>query len=343
MRRCFDLAIKGEGSVSPNPLVGSVIVSNNEIIGEGYHEKYGGHHAEVNAIRNIKQDKLDLLDNSTIYVNLEPCSHFGKTPPCADLIIEKRIPEVVISNLDPFPHVDGTGIKKLIDHGIAVRSGILEQEGAWLNRFFMTSVQKKRPYVILKVAKDSQGFIGRKGEAVWITSVHSKRLAHKWRNEVDAIMIGTRTAQVDDPHLSNRLWSGKSPVRVVLDKLGVLSPNLNVFKGEAKSVLVTEALDAVSKFKSPPEILHLDFDENLNRSILSSLWNDWKISSLLVEGGAFTIQKFIDNNIWDEARIIESDTVINGNIHAPAIEGTLVNQFLSGQDMVSILANPSSA
>ena len=237
MQRCIDLAQKGKGRVAPNPVVGSVIVYNGKVIGEGYHERFGSHHAEVNAINNVKDKSL--LSKCTLYVSLEPCSHFGKTPPCSDLIIKHKIPEVVIGCIDTYSEVSGTGIEKMRNAGIDVEIGIMGKRSRELNKRFFTFHEKKRPYIILKWAKSKDGFIAPKDqkEPFWMTSKESKKLVHKWRSEEDAILIGRITAEKDNPSLTVREIKGDNPIRIVIDKDLKLSENLNLFNSESKTII----------------------------------------------------------------------------------------------------------
>ena len=240
MQRCIELASKAMGCASPNPMVGSVIVYNNKIIGEGYHEKYGSHHAEVNAINSVKDKSL--LSKSTLYVNLEPCAHFGKTPPCSDLIIQNKIPEVVIGCVDTFSEVSGKGIERMRSVGIDVKVGVLENESRELNKRFFTFHEKKRPYIILKWAESKDGFIAPKNQTkpFWMTSSESKKLAHKWRAEEDAILIGRITAEKDNPSLTVREVEGSNPIRIVIDKDLKLSADFNLFNNDAKTIIFNQ-------------------------------------------------------------------------------------------------------
>ncbi|HRS53852.1 MAG TPA: bifunctional diaminohydroxyphosphoribosylaminopyrimidine deaminase/5-amino-6-(5-phosphoribosylamino)uracil reductase RibD, partial [Bacteroidales bacterium] len=245
IRRCFDLARLGMGKVAPNPMVGCVIVNGNKIIGEGYHQEYGGYHAEVNAINSVI-DK-DLLKTAVLYVNLEPCAHYGKTPPCTDLIISSQIPKVVISNVDPFEKVAGKGINKLRAAGISVIVGVLKQDGKELNKRFFTFCEQKRPYIILKWAQSLDGFIDKERNSneklkgpTWITGDFFKKVVHKWRAEEQAIMVGTNTAINDNPKLTVREVPGKNPLRIVIDRVLKLPHNLNLFDSSTPTLVLTE-------------------------------------------------------------------------------------------------------
>jgi diaminohydroxyphosphoribosylaminopyrimidine deaminase/5-amino-6-(5-phosphoribosylamino)uracil reductase len=300
MSRCIALARLGAGNVSTNPMVGAVVVHNGKIIGEGYHRKCGGPHAEVNAINSVKDQSL--LKESEIYVSLEPCAHFGKTPPCADLIIEKKIKKVYVGCLDPFSKVDGKGIQKLRAAGIEVVVGVLEKECQDLNRRFFTSVNLKRPYVILKWAQSIDGYIDKDCKPVRISNHQTEILNHKWRSEEDAILVGYNTAMRDNPSLTNRLWAGKNPLRVVLDRDGLLPKNLKIFDDSARTVV-------------------LDFHgDDMPHNVLSAL-NEMKVQSLIVEGGASTHRRFIKAGLWDEARIFVADVMLGGGTKAAEIRG----------------------
>jgi len=339
MSRCLELSEKGLGTVAPNPLVGCVIVHENKIIGEGYHQCFGGPHAEVNAINSIKDKKL--LENSTLYVTLEPCSHFGKTPPCADLIIRNKIPRVVIASSDPNPLVSGKGVEKLKAAGIIVETGISEKEYEWINRRFFTFFHKQRPYIILKWAQTKDGFIDidRTDESpkiTWITNEASRILVHKWRTEEQAILIGTKTAMNDNPTLTSRFWKGKNPLRVVLDRNLTLSKNLNVFNKEASTLVFTSS----QKFSNSEHINFslIDFGKNLIPDILHELYSR-KIQSVIVEGGAKTLKSFIDADLWDEVRVFTGDITFKKGIKAPEISGKKYSNQNIGTSKLNILLN----
>ena len=315
MSRCLELAQKGMGAVSPNPLVGAVIVHKDKIIGEGYHQKYGGPHAEVNAINAVK-DKF-LLQESTIYVSLEPCNHFGKTPPCSHLIVKHRIPKVVIANVDPFTEVNGTGITYLKDNGVEVITGVLEKEAAFVNRRFFTFHIKKRPYIILKWAQTQDGFMDidrseSPTESYWITTPASKRLSHQWRSEEDAILVGFNTVRNDNPSLTTREVIGKNPVRIVIDPQLNLEKKQAIFNASSKTLIINEQVDKVENnlnfkkvrsTKSITEILNVLCEEN--------------IQSVIIEGGKATLQQFIDTNLWDEARVLTAKSYFEKGLQAP--------------------------
>lgn len=319
MKRCLELAFHGLGCTSPNPMVGSVIVYNHQIIGEGYHYKAGGPHAEVNAIRSVKNKSL--LSDSTLYVNLEPCAHMGKTPPCSDLIIEQKIPRIVIGSVDPNSLVAGKGIEKLIKTNREVIVGILEKECMELNRRFFTFHKKHRPYIILKWAQTLDGFIDinrtaeNKIHPTWISNEISRMLVHKWRSEEDAIMIGTNTALMDNPKLNTREWSGKSPIRIVVDRNLRLPESLNVFDQTQPTIVYTEK----SKSSIPKlEYQKIPFDKNFLEKLTYNLYNR-EIQSIIIEGGQKLLSFFIKNNYWDEARIFIGNKKFYNGIKAPEI------------------------
>lgn len=315
MRRCIQLAKLGAGSVSTNPMVGAVVVYNGNIIGEGFHKRFGQAHAEVNAINSVKNPGL--LSKSEIYVSLEPCAHFGKTPPCADLIIEKGIRKVYVGCLDPFSKVDGKGIQKLRNAGIEVVTGVLEKECQELNRRFFTFVNLKRPYIILKWAQSLDGYLDKDFRPVKISNPLTNILSHKWRSEEDAILVGTTTAERDNPHLDNRLWSGKNPVRIILDKENALDKKLNIFDNSQPTIIVKE------------------FDVN---EILNKLYHN-NIQSVIVEGGAKTHNLFLESGLWDEIRIFQSDEMLLSGTKAAQIQGKLIENTNIGDNKLLIFRN----
>lgn len=320
MQRAFDLAQLSRGSASPNPLVGCVIVHNNIIIGEGRHEKYGQAHAEVNAVASVKDHSL--LKDSTVYVNLEPCSHFGKTPPCADLLVKHRVKKVVIANVDSNPLVGGKGIEKLKAAGIEVLTGVLEAEGRELNKRFFTFIEKKRPYIILKWAETADGFIARENfDSKWISNEHSRKLVHKWRAEEDAVLVGTSTALHDNPSLTVRDWLGRNPVRMVIDRHGRLPKTLSLFDGQQATLVytTTKTQSGINlEFIRLPEV---DFQHQLMRDL-----HKRNIQSVIIEGGSTTLQQFINNNLWDEARVFTADQEFGSGISAPQFNGNLMHR-----------------
>ena len=334
IQKCLELASKGKGNVSPNPMVGCVIVYNNEIIGEGYHEKYGFSHAEVNAIASVR-DKC-LLKKSTLYVNLEPCAHFGKTPPCSSHIIEHKIPKVIIGCLDTFPKVSGKGIEKLQNAGLEVVLGVLEKESRELNTRFFTFQEKKRPYIILKWAESKDGFIAphNQSEPFWMTSSESKKLVHKLRAEEDAILVGRITAEKDNPSLTVREVKGNHPIRIVIDKDLKLSKELKIFNNEARTIVFNEVK---TDSKSNINYITINFNQ-LIKNILTELYKQ-NIQSVIIEGGAITLQSFIDVNMWDEARIFTTKENLIHGLRAPKIIGNTREESEIGVDHLKILYN----
>lgn len=316
MQRCIQLARLGAGHVAPNPMVGSVLVYEGRIIGEGYHEIHGKAHAEVNCIASVNEADRQFIERSTIYVSLEPCAHHGKTPPCADLIIEKRIPQVVVGCRDPFPEVNGKGIEKLRAAGIDVTVGILEKECVDLNRRFFTFHTKHRPYIILKWAQSENGFIARSGERTAISNQYTDRLVHKWRSEEASILVGARTALIDDPALTNRHWTGLDPIRLVIDRQLELPDTLRLFDKRAKTIVFNTIKHDPG---ANPGYYQLAEDSNLVNQLLIGL-HSLKIQSVLVEGGARMLQSFIDEDAWDEARIITNNELhLPGGLPAPGL------------------------
>lgn len=311
MSRCLELATKGTGKAAPNPVVGAVFVYKGQIIGEGWHKKYGEAHAEVNCINDAVQNGFEkLIAESVLYVSLEPCAHFGKTPPCADLIIRYKIPKVVIGCRDPFEFVNGKGIERLQAAGTDVTVGVLEDDCRELNRRFFTYQEKKRPYIILKWAQTADGKISGGKERLLISNKFTNRLVHRWRSEEAAILVGTNTALSDNPQLNTRLWGGSSPVRVVLD-LGLRLPlSLNIFDGKQKTIILNSEKEAEG---DNLYYLKIDKENNMLEQICEVLYRQ-KIQSVLVEGGARLLQTFIDANIWDEIRVISSSDVISGGV-----------------------------
>ena len=340
MQRCLELAALGGGNVSPNPMVGAVIVHNNRIIGEGYHQQYGKAHAEVNAVNYVFQNFSnadELLKQSVIYVSLEPCAHYGKTPPCADLIIKNQIPKVVVGCRDPFAQVDGKGIEKLQQAGIEVVTGVLEQQCRDINKRFFTRVQKQRPYIILKWAQTANRYFAPSdGSQHWITGAESRKLVHKWRAEEDAILVGKNTARIDDPQLNTRLWPGKSPKRIVIDRNLELSKDLHVFDNSVQTI-VFNAIK--TDFEDKIKYISLeDFDRFVPQYIMFQLYLQ-DIQSVIIEGGAHTLNSFITEGLWDEARIFTGKTLLADGIKAPVCFGNKIEKNMVGDDSLQIIYN----
>ena len=333
MQRCIELAQNGAGNVSPNPMVGAVVVHDNKIIGEGYHQLYGEAHAEVNAINAVKDKSL--LSKATIYVSLEPCVHFGKTPPCSDLIIESKIPNAVIGCRDSYTEVDGKGIEKLRKAGVNVIFGVLEKDCLAFNKRFFTFHEKKRPYIILKWAQSQDGFMDKNRTDTcptinWITHPNTKQLTHKWRSEEDAILIGKNTAINDNPELTTRVVDGKNPIRIVIDKKLELAKDLKIFNSAAKTIILNEL-----KNEENDSILHkkVTFD-----SFFDDLWSictENDIISLIVEGGPFTLNQFLENDLWDEARVLTGKSFFAKGVKAPQLNIKPAEKFTFGKDEIT--------
>ena len=337
MRRCFELASLGIGHVAPNPMVGAVIVHNGEIIGEGYHPRFGEPHAEVNAIESVKDKSL--LKEATIFVSLEPCAHHGKTPPCSDLIIEAGIPKAVIAVVDPYKEVSGKGIQRMRDAGVDVAVGLLENEARYINRRFFTFHTEKRPYIILKWAETQDGYIDKKRTdndtgINWITTPAAKRLTHKWRGEEQAILVGRNTVETDNPTLTCRDYLGKNPLRCVIDPHLKTDLASNIYSKEAPTVIFNykrnDQTDRCEYVKVRKKFVHQDIMKHLcNRNI----------QSIIVEGGMFTLNSFIDANLWDEARVYIGKKFFKEGIPAPQLkkESTAIHPI--GDDALHFLLN----
>ena len=336
--RCIELAKNGFGTTYPNPMVGSVIVYNGEIIGEGWHRKAGEPHAEVNAIRSVKDPYL--LDKATIYVSLEPCSHFGKTPPCCDLIIKNKIPNVVIGTVDSNIKVAGNGIKRLQEAGANVIVGVLEKECYELNQRFFTFHEKKRPYIILKWAETQDGFIAplqkEEQKPVWITNLNSRQLVHKWRTEEQAILVGTQTVIDDNPKLNARDWDGNNPIRVVIDQNNRIPKTAHVFDNQIKTIVFSNKKSTLSLENTIFEVI--DFQQNIVQQIVDKLYQH-QIQSVIIEGGAQTLQTFIDANLWDEARVFIGNCTFEKGVKAPILNITPLNKEKIGTDELLIIRN----
>ncbi|MGS2764455.1 bifunctional diaminohydroxyphosphoribosylaminopyrimidine deaminase/5-amino-6-(5-phosphoribosylamino)uracil reductase RibD [Sinomicrobium sp. M5D2P9] len=322
LNRCIQLAKNGLGTTYPNPLVGSVVVHDDKIIGEGWHHKAGEPHAEVYAIRSVADSFL--LKASTIYVSLEPCSHYGKTPPCSDLIIASGIKNVVIGTIDPFDAVAGRGVKKLTEAGCNVTVGILEPECRELNKRFFTYHNQKRPYIILKWAESTDGYLSpaqRKETApVWISNTCSRQLVHKWRSEEQAILVGTNTVIQDNPRLDTRDWAGNSPVRVVLDRELRIPRDFSVWDKRVKTIFLTGGKTIADEENIITETI--DFSGNIAAQVCEALYRHG-LQSVIIEGGRQTLQTFIDAKLWDEARIFRGNIMFNDGTPAPELQGYL--------------------
>jgi diaminohydroxyphosphoribosylaminopyrimidine deaminase/5-amino-6-(5-phosphoribosylamino)uracil reductase len=350
MHRCLQLAQLGSGLVAPNPMVGAVLVHDNVIIGEGYHQKYGEAHAEVNCLNSVKQEHKHLSERSTLYVSLEPCAHFGKTPPCADLIIQNKIPKVAIGCRDPFVQVDGKGIEKLQAAGVEVVQNILEKECKELNKRFFTFHTKHRPYVVLKWAQSVNSKISKEDYSrILISNDHTNRIVHKWRSEEMAIAVGTNTALHDDPELNTRLWPGKNPIRIVVDMDLRLPSSLKLFNGSIPTIVFNSKKHTIENVKLSLEngVHYYQVTEGVNlvHQMLNALCS-MNIQSVLIEGGAFLLQSFIDEGLWDEARVITNEElIIKNGLPAPVLQRHQLlhsERFLSDTVQTYQLTNQST-
>ncbi len=319
MRRCIELALLGAGNVAPNPLVGAVIVLDNKIIGEGYHQKYGEAHAEVNAVNSVKIK--DLLKKSSIYVSLEPCAHFGKTPPCVDLLLKHQFKRVIIGSKDPFHEVAGKGIEKLLAAGIETKVGVLEHECLKLNKRFFTFHQKQRPYVILKWAQTKDGFIDKKRDENsdkkinWISSPETQSLVHAWRSQEQAILVGRNTVVTDNPSLTVREVNGQNPTRIVIDSQLSIQNSATIFNDEVETIIFNRLKN--EKIKN----IHFYKLESIDTKVILKALYELGIQSVFIEGGSRTLQHFLVNHDWDEARVIVGNSVFHDGIKAPVMQG----------------------
>jgi diaminohydroxyphosphoribosylaminopyrimidine deaminase/5-amino-6-(5-phosphoribosylamino)uracil reductase len=338
MRRAIQLAALGSRDTMPNPMVGAVVVVDGQIVGEGYHKRCGGPHAEVFAIESVSDQSL--LERATLYVSLEPCSHFGRTPPCADLIVRSKIPTVVVGCRDPFSEVSGRGIQKLRDAGIAVIENVCRDECVMLNRRFMLAHHEKRPYVILKWAQTADGYIARSdGSSKWISGEESRTTTHQWRAEEMAILVGTNTAHVDNPELTVRHVSGPNPTRVVLDRSLSLPKTHHLFDSSVDTIVLN-----LQKNERIGRTLYKTFDESkpLPYALLQALYEE-KLLSIIVEGGSQLLGAFIGSGLWDEARIFTSPVVFNGGVAAPELQVVPYERRVSGADTLLLLHHPDLA
>lgn len=334
LHRCIELAKLGAGNVAPNPMVGAVLVHQGKIIGESYHKQFGEAHAEVNCLNSVGEENLQFISESTLYVSLEPCAHFGKTPPCVDLIINKQIRKVVIGSRDPFEQVDGKGIEKLRNAGVEVHFPVLEKKCSELNKRFFTFFQQHRPYVLLKWAQTADAKISSgTSERLMISNEITNRLVHKWRSEEHAILVGTSTALLDNPSLSVRSWQGKDPIRLVIDMDLSLPSNLKIFD-QSQPTIVFNAL----KHQEGEKLIYYQLENNsdvINQIV--EVCYKLNIQSVLVEGGAKLLQSFIDEGIWDEARVItNTDLLVGSGLPAPNLNNAqLVKQEQMLSDSIS--------
>jgi len=335
LQRCLDLALKRIGKVAPNPMVGAVLVYQHKIIGEGYHQAFGEAHAEVNCIQSVAEKNRHLISDSTLYVSLEPCSHYGKTPPCTNLILANNIPRVVIGSMDPYKEVNGRGLAVLRENGVEVICPVLEKDANWLNRRFFVFHQQKRPYIILKWAESANGWIGRKEAEISISNTYTQKLVHRWRMEEAAILVGTQTALTDNPRLNNRFFPGPSPVRMVLDRKRIL-PQQAYLLNDGKPTIVFN--EQVSIKEGATEYIQLPKEQNWIQDILRFSYQQ-QIQSILVEGGASLLQSFLDAGCWDEIRVIKSTRAIDlsasDGVKAPTLKGAVPDSTESiGDDSI---------
>ncbi len=335
MQRCLQLANKGLGNTAPNPMVGAVLVYNDSIIGEGFTSKYGGNHAEVNCINSVKPENVKFISKATLYVSLEPCSHFGKTPPCSDLIVASKIPKVIIGALDTNEIVSGKGVKHLKKNGIDVTIGVLEKECLALNKRFFTFHNKKRPYFILKWAKSKDDFIGKlhkdKAEPIWISSQQSQQLVHFWRSQEQGILVGTNTVLSDNPSLTTRKVFGKNPVRIVLDRSLRIPQNFAVFDRAVKTIILTEKEKQSDKTIFYEKINFSDLIEEIIRILVKH-----EIQSVIIEGGKQTLETFIKSGIWDEARIFIGDILLKNGVKSPILNNKkLIKQTIIDSEILN--------
>ena len=337
MQRCFQLAQLGFGKVSPNPMVGAVIVHNGKIIGEGFHQKFGEAHAEVNAVNSVKDSSL--LKESTIFVSLEPCAHHGKTPPCADLLVKHQFKKVVISCKDTFTEVSGKGIQRLQEAGIEVEVGVLEKEGRSLNKRFFTFHEQKRPYIILKWAQTKDGFMDKKRSPNetgihWITQPSTKQLVHKWRSEESAILVGKNTAINDNPSLTVRNWTGSNPLRILLDSNLEVPVSAKLLDNFTKTIIFNTLKSEINTNNQ-----YVQLESLSPQSILNTLYN-FKIQSIIIEGGFQTLNSFISENLWDEARVLTGDVEFQDGVLAPKLgDQYLISRSKVGSDRLEIFEN----
>lgn len=332
MQRCLALAAKGIGHVAPNPMVGCVIVYEGRIIGEGYHQQYGGPHAEVNAVNSVADESL--LQHATLYVNLEPCSHYGKTPPCANLIVAKKIPRVVIGSYDPNPLVAGKGIQLLRENGIEVVTEVLKDECDFLNRRFLTFLTQKRPYIILKWAQSADGFIAPlDNKPYWLTNDASKKLVHQWRAEEPGIMVGHNTVMADNPQLTVRLTKGKNPVRITFDRNLQLPDKMKIFDAAAPTLVFNQKENSVTGNR---ENIQIDFNTSVIPQVLTAM-HTRNLQSVMVEGGAALLESFLSSGYWDEARIFYTSARLGNGLKAPALQGKLLEERHLEDDLLRII------
>ncbi len=341
IQRCFDLARLGTGKVSPNPIVGAILSTPDKIIGEGYHQEYGKSHAEVIAVQNSLFQNEKKLQNSTIFVSLEPCNIQGKTPPCTELIMDHNIPKVIVSAIDQTKGVNFSGIQRLIDNGQKVQYGILQSKGNFLARIRNTFVSRKRPYIILKYAQSADGYVSKKGEQTWLSNAFSKRLVHKWRSEVQAILVGTGTALIDNPRLNSRYYPGQSPIRITVDFQNKIPENAHLKNATIPTWIYTISNQAISTPDSNTQYKYLKQKQDLITQIRNDLYKE-KHNTLLVEGGPSLLKSFIDADLWDEARIIQSSNSLHTGLIAPNLKGIEISKFSLDNDQIRLILSPNN-
>lgn len=334
MRRCLDLARLGTQSTAPNPMVGAALVYRDRIIGEGYHAQYGGVHAEVAAVASVSPEDRKHITQSTMYISLEPCCHHGKTPPCTDLIIAQGIPRVVIARQDPNPRVSGKGISQLQEHGVEVTTGVLQPESAHLLRSFTKYISTATPYVVLKFVQSQDGFIGVDDRQIWLSNIYEKTLVHKMRSEIDAILVGTNTAVIDNPRLTTRLYNGSSPLRVIPDRTLRIPGTHHIFDGSTPTVIYTESAETRSAPNT--EYVRMSFREGILQCMLSDLGTR-QVMTLMVEGGAGLINAFKEEGLWDEAWVVTVHKKLHGGVRAPILHGERIQNVKIHHNALTIL------
>ncbi|WP_235298928.1 bifunctional diaminohydroxyphosphoribosylaminopyrimidine deaminase/5-amino-6-(5-phosphoribosylamino)uracil reductase RibD [Portibacter marinus] len=332
MWRCIYLASMANGGVGINPNVGAVIVHNDVIIGEGYHQQYGGPHAEINAINSVSKENLWKLSEATLYVTLEPCNHFGLTPPCCDRILKEKMPHVVVGCEDPNPKMAGSSLKKLQNNGVHVTKGVLQKECQSLIHPFRVNITEKRPFVTLKFAQSKDFYFGYSHEQVWLSNAYSKIWSHQLRSRNHAILIGTQTALIDNPSLTNRLYSGKSPLRVVIDKDNQIPITHQLLNDEEPLLTINQKHRAGLK----PQKEQWTMEVNLIK-LLARLYEEKKVGRMIVEGGAMTIKSFIENGLWDQAAVVNTSKELRTGIESPQIKGVLKSQMNLGNDHLTFI------
>ena len=332
MKRAVHLAKLSAGNVGTNPNVGAVLVFENKIIGEGYYEVFGGKHAEVNAVESVGKEMKHLIAKSTLYVSLEPCNFYGKTPPCSELILKHKIKDLVVGCVDPNPKIAGSSLKFLAENGVQITKSILKESCERLIQPFRTNIIENRPYVTIKFAQSKDFYISKKDQQTWLSNEYSKVYSHKLRAENNAILIGTSTAVIDNPSLTNRLYKGSSPLRVVLDRSNRIPDATHLLSDDNHTLIISESLRNLANKKKEQWVL--SFDENLISSLLEQLYIKKDIGRLLVEGGSQTINSFLKPNLWDEAIVINTRQNLIDGVKAPNVQGRLIKGWQLGDDMI---------